>query len=295
VLPGGVIKPLLAGPLGFRDRTLVKLPGADVVRLERDRRKATFAQVDGSWKLTEPLKADADHDELNEFIDTLAHLRADELVAEKPTADDLKTYGLDRPEARWRLLSGDKEVLDLQIGKQEKDGPRCYARVGGRDLVFLLDRKTSERALGEFRTRTVWNPPVDAAQVDAVRFGYAKNPFTLERTEGNWQVAGKPDLKVNTEAVNETLAALAGLKLVRYAVDKDADLQLYGLKTPELVLEVATRGGKRVLSIGAREGGSGRRYAHVGDAGRTDVFILSEADAAKLLRDVPAFTRTAAE
>src|SRR5947209_5931937 len=96
VLGPDVAKKLLAPPLAFRDRNLVKLPGADRVRLEQGRRKAVFAQVDGSWKLVEPLQADAEHDELDDFVNTLARLRADELVAEKRGPDDLKKCGLGR-------------------------------------------------------------------------------------------------------------------------------------------------------------------------------------------------------
>ena len=291
VLPGPVVKPLLAGVLAFRDRTLAKFASADMVRLERDRRKATFAQVDGSWKLTEPIKADAEQDELDDFVNSLARLRADELIVEKPTAEELKKYGLDKPEARWRLQNGTKEVLDLQVGGTEENGPRRYGRLGGRDLVFLLNSRLSGKVVGEYRTRTVWSPPLDAASVDAIRFGYEKNPFTLERVGVAWQEAGKPDAKINTELVNETLAALAGLKLQRYVMDKDADLQLYGLKTPALTLEATTRTGKRTLQIGAREGESRRRYARVDLRGQTEVFLISEADAAKLVRDLAAFTK----
>jgi hypothetical protein len=290
VLPASVLKPLLAGPLAFRDRALAKFATADVIRLERDRRQAAFAQVDGSWKMTQPLQAEADHDGLEDLINTLARLRADELVVEKPMADDLKKYGLDRPEARWRLQAGDKDMLDLQIGKAEDGGLRHYARLAGRDLVFLLDAKLSERLLGEYRARAVWNPSIDAAQVDVLRVG-GKNPFTLERIAGSWQVLGKPDAHPNAEAVNDTLATLAGLKAERYVIDKDADLQLFGLKSPEATLEVTTRSGKRVLNIGAREGQSQRRYASVGDPGRTDVFLISEADVAKLVRDLMSYTK----
>ncbi len=156
VLPADVLRPLLTGPLAFRDRGLVKFASADVLRLERGRRKAVFAQVDGTWKLTEPLKGAADQDELDEFINTLSKLRADELVQEKPTADDLKKYGLDKPEARWQALTGDRELLDLQIGSADKDGIRRYARISGKDVVFLLDPKVSVRVLSEFRPRAVW-------------------------------------------------------------------------------------------------------------------------------------------
>jgi hypothetical protein len=292
VLPGPVVRRLVAAPLAFRDRALARFADADRIDLEQGPRRAVFARVAGSWKLVEPVKADAEQDKVEDFINTLARLRADELVAERPAAADLKKYGLDRPEARWRLQSSDKEVLSLAVGKQEKDGPRRYARLAGRDLVFLLDPRLSAQAVGELRPRTVWTTPLDAIQVEALRFDYVKNPFVLEKGEGDsWRVAGKPGVKVNAETVKETLAALANLQLARYAVDRDTDLKLFGLEPPVLTLEVATRFGKRVLQIGNPEGESKRRYARLADADRPGVFVLDEAAVANLFRDLAAFTR----
>jgi hypothetical protein len=290
VLPGVVAKRLTAAPLAFRDRALARFPDAERATLERGPRKATFSKEDGTWKLVEPLQAEADHDRLEDFIAALAKLRADELVAEKPAADELKKYGLDRPEARWRLRAGDKDVLDLAVGNREKDGPRCYARLAGRDLVFLLGPALSARVLAEYRPQTVWSPPLDAVQIVSLRYGQARNPFTLEKGEAEgWQAVGKPGVKQNEAAVNDTLAALAGLKLERYAVDKDGDLKLFGLKEPELVLEAATRSGKRALQIGGFVGESKARYARLPD--KPGVFVLDAATAARIVRDLSAFTR----
>ncbi|HZY85033.1 MAG TPA: DUF4340 domain-containing protein, partial [Gemmataceae bacterium] len=290
VLPGVVAKRLTAAPLAFRDRALARFPDAERATLERGPRKASFSKEDGTWKLVEPLAAEADHDRLEDFIAALAKLRADELVAEKPAADDLKKYGLDRPEARWRLRAGDKDVLDLAVGNREKDGPRCYARLAGRDLVFLLGPALSARVLAEYRPQTVWSPPLDAVQIVSLRYGQARNPFTLEKGEAEgWQAVGKPGVKLNEAAVNDTLAALAGLKLERYAVDKDGDLKLFGLKEPELVLEAATRSGKRALQIGGFVGESKARYARLPD--KPGVFVLDAATAARIVRDLSAFTR----
>jgi hypothetical protein len=291
VLPDAVSKRLVAAPITFRDKALARFADADKLRLERGPRQVVFARVDGSWKMTEPTTAEADNDDLDELINTLAKLRADELVGEKPTADELKTYGLDKPEARWKLYAGDNEVLNLAVGGREKGAIRRYAQLGGKDIVFLLDPKLSMRALAEFRKRDVWPAPLDAFQVESVHFGYAKNPFTLRKAGRDWQVVDKPDVKPVTATVNETLAALAGLKASRYVVDKGADFKLFGLDPPVLEVEAATPTGKRTLLIGRPEGDSKRVYARVTDGGRSDVFVIDEADAAKIVRDAAAFTK----
>ena len=48
--------------------------------------------------------------------------------------------------------------------------------------------------------------------------------------------------------------------------------------------------GKRVLHIGRPEGESKRYYARVPDKGRGDVFVISEADGARIVRDLAALT-----
>jgi len=292
VLPGTLVQQLLAAPIRFRDRAVARFASADKVQLERGPRKATFAQVDGTWKLVEPTAAEAEQNELDEFVNDLARLRADELVEEKPA--DLKPYGLDRPDVHWRLLSGDKEVLNLLVGAREKvagkEGPRCYAKLASGDVVFLLSPQLTKRVLTEYRVRSLW-PALDAVQVERIEFGSPGKAFALEKVNNVWQVVGDPKAKVNTTAVNETLAALAGLKAERTVVDKDADLKLFGLEPPQLLVEVrAQSGAKRVLAIGRSEGESKRSYARVVGGNRADVFIISEADGAKIVRELSAFT-----
>jgi hypothetical protein len=290
VLDGALASKLLGAPLQFRDRFLARFADADKAILERGPRKAVFAKVDGTWKLTEPLKAEAEQTELDDLVNALARLRADELIAEKPA--DLKPYGLDKPEIRWSFLSGDKEVLGLLIGTPEKikqgDGPRSYAKLANGDLVFLLDPGLTKKVLGEYRNRDVWTG-LDSAQVDRISFGYAQNPVVLEKVDNTWHVAGKPAVPIKPEKVTETLDALSRLKVERYVVDQNADMKLYGLEPPQLVLEVQTPTGKKTLHVGRAEGTTKRYYARVPEPNRSDVFILSEADAGKILRQVADF------
>src|SRR5262249_44306643 len=78
---------LLAEAIAFRDKALVKrLPEPQNVVLTRRHPKPTFPNPDGTWKMTEPLAAEAEHADLEDFVNALFKLRADELVAEKPPA-----------------------------------------------------------------------------------------------------------------------------------------------------------------------------------------------------------------
>ena len=293
IVPGKLAKQLLAGLLQFRDRNIARVAAPDKAIVERGARKTTFSLNDGTWKMTEPLAAEAETNDLQGFLSSLSTLRADELVADKP--GDLKPYGLDRPQVRWRLLQGDKELLTLLVGGFEKaaDGKhQAYARLGTAPLVFLLDTRATDQALGEYRSRKVWGAAApDAAQVDKLEYGYARNPFVLQKVDNKWQVAGgKPMSQLNEDVVRDALDALAGLQAERYVADKAEDLKLYGLEPPVLALSVETTSGKRTLHVGRKEGGSERYYALVpGPDGA--VFLLSEADARRIVRPLDAFLK----
>ena len=83
-----------------------------------------------------------------------------------------------------------------------------------------------------------------------VRLTRGGKTITLKKETGVWKSLEKPEALLNTETVNDTLAALAGLKLERYAVDKGADKKLFGLDPPELVIEAEA--GMRREAVGRR-------------------------------------------
>lgn len=291
-LPRELSRQLTAAPAAFRDRGIARFADADRVTMERGTRKVVFTQANKQWKMTEPTSADVEQNELEDFVSVVQRLRADEIVAEKPS--DLKPYGLEKPEIRWRFQSGGKDVLDLLIGGVEKiegkDGQRRYAKLASGDTVFLLDPQLSRRVVAEYRGRTLW-PPLDAAQIERLTITRGDSSFTLAKTGDTWTLLGKPDAKVNPAAVRETLDALANLKAARYVVDQGADLKLHGLEPPQVALEIVTPTGKRMLHLGRPEGESKNLYARVVDAKRTEVFVLAESDAGRIARTIQGFAQ----
>ncbi len=284
VLAGAVASRLLAEPVKFKDKLLGKFVDADKVTITRGGRKAEFAKVDGTWKMTAPVATDAEQGELDALIAAAANLRADELVTEK--AKDLKEYGLDAPTAAVKFFNGDKEVRSVLVGKKGADG-RAFAKLEAADAVVLFDAGLTAKLLGEYRKRAVWTG-VDASQVTSIAVSSGDSNFAFTKLGPVWFDAQKADDQPDAAKVTDTLAALAGLKAERFAADKDADLKLYGLDKPSRVIVITQQGGTaKTLQLGGEVGGTtGKQvYAKVADKDRTDVFVLSEKDTATLTRE----------
>jgi hypothetical protein len=289
ILPAAVAKSLTADPLKFRDRAIARFDDADRIFVDHGARHAIFAKLDGGWKMTEPTAADAEAAELGDLVTALSRLRADELVAEKP--GDLKDYGLDQPEARWRLLAGDREVLNLLVGKRDPATGRNFAKLAAGDVIFFLSADLSNRLLAEYRKRTLWTG-LDGAGIETLVYSVGDQTLVLQKVNDSWQVPGRPDQQVNAAAINDLTAALAGLKVEHYVADKDADLKVYGLQPQQRTVVARTRTGvTATLYLGKTEEGSKRVFARVLEANRSDVFELSEADSARLVKDLKSFAK----
>ncbi|MCI0741208.1 MAG: DUF4340 domain-containing protein [Gemmataceae bacterium] len=282
VLPSDLSKHLVAPLLHFVDRNLANFASVDRAVVERPGRKFVFSKPDAAWQMIEPVKAAAEDADLEELVRSMRRLRADEILAEKDA--DLKTYGLEKPEAEWRLQSGDREVLHLMLGGVDKDGRR-YGKLGKGDLVFALNSKLSGRLFDEYRSRKPWDA-LDAVQVEKLIYNGPAS-FSLKKSGEEWTSPDNAEAKVLAKEVIDTLDALAGLNAARYVADAKADLKLYGLDPPVWTIEAHTSTAKRVLLVGRAEGDTKRFYATT--PGSDAVFVLSEADAQRIVRTLPAF------
>jgi hypothetical protein len=135
---------------------------------------------------------------------------------------------------------------------------------------------------------------VDAAQAESVTVKAGATSFTFTKEGQTWVDKANPKDAIDSAKVTDLLSALAGLKVERYAADKDGDPKLFGLAPPQRTITVTQSGGvTKTLLIGLPEGGSdGKRvYAKPDEKDRTDVVVLSDADTEKLMRDRAAYKK----
>ena len=246
-----------------------------------------FTKTGAIWKQTAPKEALIEQGELEEFAGLLGRLKADRFVAESPTPDDLKKYGLDAPRAKWTAFANGKDLVVLLVGSKDAEG-KAYAKLptGG---VAVLPAEVSTKALADYRGRKVWD--FDETKVDSIEVERDGKKFKFVRKGTGWEDPAAPKDAVDDRLVDGLLATLGVMRVDRWVGDKPEDVKKAGLEKPSGTIALTQRDGmKRVLLLGAAvdEPFSKKLYAKVSDP-TAEVFVLGEADAARLTRDRAAY------
>ena len=116
-------------PCGVTTALYVKVQGQDrVLELER-------ADTSEPWRLTQPVRADADPDRVTTFVNAIDVIRLQNTIQD-PRGDS--TYGLDRPREVLTCRVKDGSSYNLSVGSPSFDGSGYYARKGGDSRVFVI-------------------------------------------------------------------------------------------------------------------------------------------------------------
>jgi hypothetical protein len=105
----------------------------------KDRPSISLAKKGSDWRLTAPVDTRADFSPVDGLVGRLDQARMLSIVSEgsEPTPAQLKTYGLDTPQAVATIGAGSTKA-SLAIGAKQDDG-HLYARDVSRPIVFTVE------------------------------------------------------------------------------------------------------------------------------------------------------------
>lgn len=118
-------------------KQILKVQEKDVTALSvtSGDKRVEIARQDDKWVLKEPSGKEADQARIDVMVSRVADLRASRVVVDK--ADNLATYGLDKPSVTLRIVTKD-QTYEVLLGQQNPDKSGYYARLGQGDKVYLI-------------------------------------------------------------------------------------------------------------------------------------------------------------
>lgn len=204
-----------------------------------------FAErTNGGWVLTKPLVYPAQSQDIEALLAALGQVQPDrfisphELIGQtSPDAD----FGFDRPFATVMLFSGSakKQVL---IGSRTAPGDQVFMEVVGVPGVHIVSTnvlKAIPRSPGEWRDTALLDWKSLEYDRLLVNSGARAMELQLNPTNGQWRLV-RQKARADSILISELLKRLQTVRVSQFVTDSpQADLDAYGLQTPELEITFA--------------------------------------------------------
>ena len=142
-----LIDKIALGPAWLRDKQVLNFHIDDAMRLTSTlagEAPFTCQRLGTNWRLTAPVREDANNTEVNAIMYELDDLTADAFIGSKSTPTDAVT-GFSKPSVQLTIELRNQKVYTLQVGETDASG-RFYARFQHEpNLIFLLNAERIEK------------------------------------------------------------------------------------------------------------------------------------------------------
>jgi hypothetical protein len=278
-------------PSGSKDVPSIELDRSAITTLEITRpedARVVLSNVDGVWRVTEPVDAAADQSGVEAALNRLAELRITRIVATKP--EHYARLEVDDSTAVEVIVkAGEDTLARFMVGKYGNG--MTMVRVDDHAEVFGASgslRYAFDRELKSWRDRKVVS--VEAAQVQAIRFESANGTFHFQREGDGWTaLEGQEALgNFDPKQVTGRLSTAARLIASDFAPE-DTSVARAGLTEPQAIvtLNVADDPTAIVLELGDATDQPGEMYLRRN--GNPPIYVVSQYLADRLRPDAKAF------
>jgi hypothetical protein len=218
-----------------------------------------------TWKITSPIKTDADKSTVDSLIDRLLSMK------QKTTVDDrdLEKYGLKNPKIRINLKVEGSPDVKLAVGEDNDFDGSTYVQTGTSPDVIQAEgglKWALEKNTFDLRDKRVMS--FEDKDVKAISVTAPKLTYSLEKADNKWKLVTPVAMAAEETAVNRILSGLRNLRATAFEEDAK-DLSKYGLDKPvaSAVITLATGDARQSVLIGQTGSGSSKKtYAKRGEA-----------------------------
>ena len=267
----------------LRDKAIVsfdrsKVDGLDVV-MEKDGFELT--KKDGQWAMAKPLVARADASAADGLVTAVESLQMKAVVGPSATAEELKTYGLDKPSAVVNLHLGTDRTSVLVGGPAGED--TVYAKDSARPDIYTIQKAAADdlrKVAEDYRRKDLFDMRAfTATHIEITRngktYGFDRIKGKDETVADTWKRVTPTAAEPDKDKFQAFVAALADIRAVSYA---DAKTKT-GLDAPVATIVVKFEDGKKEEKVLLGKNGTDAFASRPDDPGiaRIDTTKLDDA------------------
>jgi hypothetical protein len=233
----------------LRDKTLLKFDRdkVDALDVAAGGKTTSFGKQGGDWKITRPLDVRADSSSVDGLIGRLQSAQMKSIVTSEPSGEDLKKYGLDKPDATVSIKAG-SATATLVVGGKASD-TTVYARDLSKPTVVTVESSLADevkKGPDDYRRKDLF----EFRAYNATRIEIARGAQTVvfERVKGKgdnaqdtWRRASPNPADADKDKVEGMLSRLSNMRASAF-VDSTAKT---GLDKPAMSVSVKFDDGKK--------------------------------------------------
>jgi hypothetical protein len=274
----------------LRDKALLKIARdkVDGVEVNVSGKPIQFAKDGSDWKITKPIAARADFSAVEGLVGRIETAQMKSIVTDQASPEDLKKYGLDKPEVTVTINQGSARAVVEIGGKAGEDA--VYARDLSKGSVVTLDKSVADdlkKGVDDYRKKDVFE--FRAFNATRAEFTRGSQTIVLERVKGqgdkaqdSWRRVSPNPADVDKSKVESLLAGLADIRATSFT----DSIAKTGLDKPAMTVLVKFEDGKKEERVSFGKNGADVHAQIPGQPGAAKIDAEKFAEANKSLDEL---------
>ncbi|QSR88329.1 DUF4340 domain-containing protein [Methylacidiphilum caldifontis] len=238
---------------------------------------------DNQWKITSPLRVDADERTIDRYLIDLQYLEVRRKISQNeiPKEDILKQWGFSNPSLEVSFRTS-KEKYDLIIGRKTAVSELVYAKtsMGTNSPIYLISSSIADslkKGLDDLRSRVVFHFNPFNIEKCGIRqlSGPSFSDYVVLKKGKQWELQKPVLARADGTKLEEWFNELLSLRIDKFVSDDGSNLNQYGLDSPKYQIWIGQTGKKeedKLLIGNSVSSNSKEIYAKM--ASNNSVFIL---------------------
>jgi len=238
-----------------------------------------------TWAIVKPIKTDGDQSSVDGLAQALANAQLTRTIQDKP--ESLRPFGLEKPTARITVTTDNKGVLpELLVGNASPVSTGVYVKLANQPSVLMTTTDFTAaitKKVNDVRSHELATFNMEDVQQIVVHSG-ANAPIEIDRQGGQWRIVAPGHYPADADTVAQMLTALVDAHINEFVTDAPTDLGQYGLKNPQIEIDVYTGKDKtnHALLIGLEQPQASKKAVYAKRGGENSVYTVEDALLAKV-------------
>ena len=230
----------------YRPRTILDFNSINLIALELSNENG-FRITKPSpniWMMERPYSWTAAEDIAGNYVKTLKTITIKDFISEKPSQEDLASYGLDKSTAVITITLQNQKPISLFFGNKDSTGTARFfkdSRTGNavyttNEAILTQLLKPDINLLRSHMLATFNEKQVNQIEVSDLRKEVLQRIILKKSNNNIWSCIKPANTTVGTERISSFLKTFLATRILKFELEGTKNIQTIGLTQPEIMI-----------------------------------------------------------